>query len=129
MLNLVARSSVRVNLHAIANSQKLAVRQNVRNLSVSAVRNNLVADLYLKELKAFKPTPLSAADAEAATKAWKLPQAAKVPALEAEGADALAEYDSSKVEVAENAGAATTEEYNPDDWFVFEEEEEPGHHH
>ncbi|KAG7874440.1 hypothetical protein KL938_005055 [Ogataea parapolymorpha] len=128
MLNIVARSSVRALQNAIANPQKLIFRQNARFLSVSAVRNNLVTDLYVKELKAFKPTPASAADAEAATKPWKLPQAAKIPSLEGEGADALAEYDSAKVEVVEASGETAAEEYNPDDWFVFEEEEELGHH-
>lgn len=104
-------------------------RQAVRQFSTSARRANLIADLYVKELKAFKPTPISTADAQAATKPWKLPAAAKVPALEAEGADALSEYDNAKVEVAAAADGAVAEEYKPDDWFVFPVDEEPGHHH
>jgi F-type H+-transporting ATPase subunit h len=104
-------------------------RQAVRQFSTSARRANLISDLYVKELKAFKPTPLTTADAESATKAWKLPTAAKVPALEAEGADALASYDSAAVEVATSADGAVAQEYKPDDWFVFPVDEEPGHHH
>lgn len=105
-------------------------RQAVRQFTTSARRANLIADLYVKELKAFKPTPLTAADAEAATKPWTLPAVAKIPALEAEGADALAEYDSAAVEVSASAdGSVATEEYKPDDWFVFPVDEEPGHHH
>lgn len=93
---------------------------------MSSLRPNLVQDLYIKELKAFKPKPLTEADAQEATVPWKLPQAAKAPALEAEGADALAEYESSNVEVsspkAKDAPEAAQENYNPDDWFVFEED-------
>lgn len=105
-------------------------RQAVRQFTTSARRANLIADLYVKELQAFKPTPLTAADAQEATKPWKLPAAAKVPALEAEGADALAAYDSAAVEVATSAAdGSVAEEYKPDDWFVFPVDEEPGHHH
>jgi F-type H+-transporting ATPase subunit h len=107
-------------------------RQTFRTFTTSAVRGNIVADLYVKELKAFKPIPLTAADAQAATKAWKLPTAAKVPALEAEGADALNAYDAAPVEVAssatDGANGVVAEEYKPDDWFVFPVDEEPGHH-
>lgn len=105
-------------------------RQAVRQFTTSARRANLIADLYVRELKAFKPTPITAADAEEATKPWKLPAAAKVPALEAEGADALAEYDSASVDVvAASATEGAAEEYKPDDWFVFPADVEPGHHH
>lgn len=103
-------------------------RQAVRQFTTSARRANLISDLYVRELKAFKPTPLTAADAETATKAWKLPQPAKIPALEAEGADALAAYDSAAVEVAAAEGAVA-QEYKADDWFVFPVDEEPGHAH
>lgn len=97
--------------------------------TTTARRANLIADLYVKELKAFKPTPLSAADAQSATKPWKLPSPAKVPALEAEGADALAAYDAEPVEVASSGNGVVAEEYKPDDWFVFPADVEPGHHH
>ncbi|VEU23092.1 DEKNAAC104062 [Brettanomyces naardenensis] len=112
MFSLVARSS-------------RAPLRNVRLFHVSSLRSNLVQNLYLQELKAFKPTPLTAADAEAATQPWKLPAAAKAPALEDEGADALSEYDSSAVEVAsaKPVEGAAEESYNPDDWFVLEEDD------
>ncbi|KAG0680696.1 ATP synthase F0 subcomplex subunit H atp14 [Pichia californica] len=105
-------------------------RQAVRQFTTSARRSNLIADLYVRELKAFKPTPISAAAAQEATKPWKLPTAAKVPALEAEGADALSQYDSAPVDVISAAAGegVVAEEYKPDDWFVFPVDEEPGHH-
>ncbi|TID19198.1 hypothetical protein CANINC_003768 [Pichia inconspicua] len=104
-------------------------RQVARSFSTTSRRANLIADLYVKELKAFKPTPLSAADAQSATKPWKLPQPAKVPAVEAEGADALAAYDAQTVEVAASGSDAQVQDYKPDEWFVFPADEEPGHHH
>lgn len=88
----------------------------------------MIQDLYVKELKAFKPRRLTAADAEEATQPWHLPKALKTPALEAEGSDALAEYDSAAVEVKSAKTAASVEDaaadkdYNPDDWFVFPED-------
>ncbi|CDK27868.1 unnamed protein product [Kuraishia capsulata CBS 1993] len=86
---------------------------------------DLVSDLYIKELKAFKPTPLSSADAQSSTKPWTVPSPAKAPALEGDAAEALSEYDTAAVEtVSGSSEAAVVEE---EDWFVFEEEEE--HHH
>ncbi|GME79342.1 unnamed protein product [Ambrosiozyma monospora] len=102
----------------------------VRQFSLTSTRSNLVSDLYISELKNFRPTPISTADAESATKPWKLPTAAKVPALDAEGADSLTEYESAKVEVVgSGAEGSKVEEYVADDWFVFEEEVEPSPHH
>ncbi|GMM27505.1 F1F0 ATP synthase subunit H [Martiniozyma asiatica (nom. inval.)] len=101
--------------------------RQVRTFASSLARSNLIADLYVSELRAFKPTPLTAADAQAATKPWKLPTAAKLPTLEGEGADALASYESQAVEVTKGEGSA--QEYKADDWFVFEEDVEPGHAH
>ncbi|GMG40793.1 unnamed protein product [Ambrosiozyma monospora] len=99
----------------------------VRQFSLTSTRSNLVSDLYISELKSFRPTPISTADAESATKPWKLPAASKIPSLDAEGADSLTEYDTAAVEVVGSEGAKV-EEYVADDWFVFEEEVEPSPH-
>lgn len=85
---------------------------------------NIVSDLYVAELKAFKPSAV-AGDASSATKPWKLPQPAKIPAVEAE--NALDDYAAAPVEVAAAEGKA--QDYTPDAWFVFPEEVEPGHAH
>lgn len=95
-----------------------------RQFSTAARRLNIVSDLYVSELKAFKPVAV-ASDAATATKAWKLPQPAKIPAVEAE--NGLDEYSASTVEVSVADGK--TQEYTPDSWFVFPEEVEPGHGH
>lgn len=96
-----------------------------RQFSTAARRLNIVSDLYVSELKAFKPAAVAADAAATSTKPWKLPQPAKIPAVEAE--NALDEYSASAVEVA--AADGKVQEYTPDAWFVFPEEIEPGHAH
>lgn len=84
-------------------------------------RNNLISDLYIQQIKQFKPTPLSASLAD--IKAFLLPAKPVLPSDDI-AADAVAAYDAAPVdtESAPAAGAAPVEE----DWFVFEDEEE--HH-
>lgn len=97
-----------------------------RLFSISPQRSNLVSDLYIQQIKAFKPTPLSNKDAESSVKSFQLPNKPSVPESEI-SADALNQYESSDVETAaaepSSAGAEPAAE---EDWFVFEEEEE--HH-
>lgn len=82
----------------------------------------MISDLYVKELKAFKPTPLSAADAEGSTKKWAAPISPKTPEVEG-STEELASYDSAEVftqsETVSEDGAPAVEE----DWFVFPEED------
>jgi len=82
--------------------------------------------LYVKELKGFKPTPLSAADAEGATKPWAKPASPKVPSLEGETAEALQQYETSDVETVQAASSESASEVT-EDWFVFPEEETAHH--
>lgn len=84
-------------------------------------RSNLVSDLYVQQIKQFKPTPLSTDLAD--IKAFKLPAKPSIPSDEI-SADAIASYEAAPVETesAPASGSAPVEE----DWFVFEEEEE--HH-
>lgn len=85
-------------------------------------RNNLVADLYLLQIKQFKPTPVAADKAEG-IKAFQLPAKPAVPTDEV-SADSIAAYEAADVETeAAPTGSAPAAE---EDWFVFEEEEE--HH-
>lgn len=92
-----------------------------RLFSVTPKRNNLIGDLYIQQIKQFKPTPLATDSAD--IKAFQLPAKPSFPADEVT-ADAVAAYDSAAVETesAPSAGSTPVEE----DWFVFEEEEE--HH-
>ncbi|CAN6637238.1 ATP synthase subunit H, mitochondrial [Trichomonascus vanleenenianus] len=102
-----------------------------RSIQTTAIKRDLVKDLYLKELKAFKPTPRTAADAQGEVRQWNVPQAPQAPKLEAAEADALAQYEAQEVEVetaipeGEDAPAASMEE-----WFVVEDQfaETKAHH-
>ncbi|KAF5212131.1 ATP synthase complex subunit h family protein [Clavispora lusitaniae] len=93
-----------------------------RLFSVTPKRNNLVADLYVQQIKQFKPTPVAADQAEG-IKTFKLPSKPAIPSDEV-SADAVSSYEAADVETesAPVSGSAPVEE----DWFVFEEEEE--HH-
>ncbi|ODQ79395.1 hypothetical protein BABINDRAFT_161799 [Babjeviella inositovora NRRL Y-12698] len=109
--------------------QSTRVLVQTRAFSATVSRANLVSELYVKELKAFKPTPLTASHSEGAVKPWSTPVAPKAPAVE--GANDVAEYETAAVEVgsaevkAASAGAAETLE----EFFVLEDlpEEEPHH--
>ncbi|EGV64636.1 ATP synthase F0 subcomplex subunit H atp14 [Yamadazyma tenuis] len=95
-----------------------------RRFSITPRRSNLVSDLYISNIKAFKPTPSSAKDIDSAVKAFQLPAKPTLPSEEI-SSDLLKDYEASEVEtvVAAPAGAEPVEE----DWFVFEEVAE-GHH-
>lgn len=93
-----------------------------RSFSVAPRRCNLVTDLYIQHIKDFKPTPVSAKDAEEAVTPFKLPAKPTVPDSEIT-ADGVAAYDSAEVETV---SAPKGEAAPAEDWFVFEEEEE--HH-
>ncbi|KAA8912605.1 hypothetical protein TRICI_003443 [Trichomonascus ciferrii] len=95
---------------------------------------HLIQDLYLKEVKGFKPTPKSAADAEANTKSWVPPKAPAAPSIEGSEADALSQYESQQVEVEADAPkteGAEAPSASMDEWFVVEDtfaENNDAHH-
>ncbi|KAJ5648416.1 hypothetical protein N7490_004788 [Penicillium lividum] len=102
-----------------------AARQQVpvaRTFLTSAVRRaDPVQDLYLRELKVYKPTPIKAGDADAHVQKFVLPQAPASPE-EANLAAELSAYEQSEVEVE---GQAVAGEAAPveESWFVEEEED------
>ncbi|ODV75121.1 F1F0 ATP synthase subunit h [Cyberlindnera jadinii NRRL Y-1542] len=87
-------------------------------------RKNIIQDLYINELKAFKPTPLSAKDAEGATRPWTKPVAPQQPAAEIDAAE-LADYEAAEVEVASHTTGSAAEA--SEEWFVLEEPEDNHH--
>ena len=83
---------------------------------------DLVQDLYLRELKAHKPTPIKASDAEGHVQRYSAPKPPRSPE-EGDIANDLKAYEEQQVEiegqaVAGEAGAAE------EDWFEEEEETE-----
>jgi F-type H+-transporting ATPase subunit h len=86
---------------------------------------DLVQDMYLKELKAYKTPAVKASDAEGHVQKFTLPKAPPSPE-EADIASELKAYESQVPEVegqSGEAGAAPVEQ----DWFEEPVEEEEGH--
>ncbi|KAI9480937.1 MAG: ATP synthase complex subunit H-domain-containing protein [Benjaminiella poitrasii] len=72
----------------------------VRSISVSTImQKDVVQELFIKELKGYKPAPV-AADAESAVKDLKLPPPPAVPEVDADLSQQLASYDAEPEEVA-----------------------------
>ncbi|KAL2158047.1 hypothetical protein VTH06DRAFT_4857 [Thermothelomyces fergusii] len=91
-------------------------------------RADFVQELYLKELKAYKPTSIKDSDAVGQVATFSLPKAPKSPE-EADLASSLKEYEEMAVEVEGQEGAAAGQPAPAvQDWFVEEEEEEAPHH-
>lgn len=103
-------------------------RLSARRFTTARIARNSIQDLYVKELKAFKPISLTSKDAEGAVKPWTAPIAPAVPGLEADAATQLGEYAAEPVEVASAADAAAGANEASSEWFVFEEAEEEAHH-
>ncbi|KAG9233529.1 putative ATP synthase subunit H, mitochondrial [Amylocarpus encephaloides] len=95
-------------------------------ITPTAVRQaDLVQDMYLKELKAYKAPAVKATDSEGQVQTFTAPKAPKSPE-EADIASELKAYEASAVEIEGQAegGAATNQEF---EWFE-EEPEEDAHH-
>ncbi|KXT02461.1 hypothetical protein AC578_7821 [Pseudocercospora eumusae] len=116
-----------------ASSQSLAraaLRQNAVTLrrtfiTPTAVRQaDLVQDMYLKELKAYKPAPLKANDSEGQVLKFTVPKPPQSP----EEADLQNDLQAYEQQTPEVAGQASAGEATPvQDWFVEEPEEEEAH--
>lgn len=91
---------------------------------------DFVQDLYLRELKSYKPTPVKANDADGHVQVFNMPKAPQSPE-EADIANELKAYEDSAVEIegqdveAGASGTAAVEQ----EWFVEEEDDEAGAHH
>lgn len=83
--------------------------------------------MYLKELKAYKPTPISANDSEGIVQKWSPPKAPKSPE-EADIANELKAYESQTVELEGQADAGVPGSAVEQDWFEEEVEEESAKH-
>ena len=89
---------------------------------------DFVQELYLRELKSYKPTPVKDSDAVGQVATFSEPKAPKSPE-EADLASNLKEYESMAVEVEGQEGAdAGKAPAAVEDWLVEEEEEEEAAH-
>ncbi|KAI1874362.1 hypothetical protein JX265_004570 [Neoarthrinium moseri] len=91
-------------------------------------RADFVQELYLKELKAYKPTPVKDSDAVGQVQTFTTPKTPKSPE-EADLANSLKEYESMAVEVeGQETVTPGSAPAAVEDWLVEEDEEEPAHH-
>ncbi|KAF9348964.1 hypothetical protein BGX26_012687 [Mortierella sp. AD094] len=98
-------------------------RMAVRNFTAPSapLMQDLIKDLYLKELKGYKPTPdPKGDDPSSQTKAFKAPEAPVAPAIDA-AAD-LSAWETANVEIADAVIEEAVEEEEE------EEEHEEEHH-
>lgn len=105
----------------------LARRVSSRGLHSSASRLDLVQNLYLSEIKSFKPKPLTEKDAEGSVLPWSVPAVPKPPSVEGSASEVDA-YAAEPVEVeTKAAGASASEPSVGEDWFPLEDPVEEGH--
>ncbi len=90
---------------------------------------DLVQDMYLKELKNYKPAPVKASDAEGHVQKFQIPKPPRSPE-ESNLASDLKAYENQQVEVEGQSGDAGSSPAAPD-WFEeddFEDEPAKEHH-
>ncbi|KAF8453474.1 mitochondrial F1F0 ATP synthase-like protein subunit Atp14 [Terfezia claveryi] len=108
--------------------QPIAARRTF--ITSAAIRQaDIVKDIYIRELTAYKPAPIKLTDAEGQVKQWKAPAPPSAPTEGTQGlANELAAYEAQEVEVE---GATTTEGgaiVAEQDWFEEDIEDEPAKH-
>lgn len=90
---------------------------------------DIIQDLYLKELRAYKPPPVKPTDAEGHVQKFTMPKPPKSPE-ETSIANQVQEYENSAVEVEGQASSGETQEPEGDyfeDLKVFDEEQPAAH--
>ncbi|KAG1457953.1 hypothetical protein G6F56_006500 [Rhizopus delemar] len=93
----IARNAVRF----IAVKPTRVPTMAARSFSAAAVmKKDVLQELFLKELKAYKPQPIASSE-ESAAKDLKLPAAPAVPEIDADIKEQLAAYDAEVKEVAQ----------------------------
>ena len=90
---------------------------------------DLVQDMYLRELKNYKPTPVKASDAEGHVQKFAAPKLPQSPE-ESDMAKDLQAYEQQQVEIEGQADTSSGAPAVEQDWLEEEEEDEaaPAHH-
>jgi F-type H+-transporting ATPase subunit h len=79
--------------------------------------------MYLRELKAYKPTPVKASDSEGHVQKFSAPKTPKSPE-ETDIANELKAYEASSVDLVGAEGSEEGAAPIDEDWFEEEEEDE-----
>ncbi|ROT37432.1 ATP synthase H chain [Sodiomyces alkalinus F11] len=118
-LSRVSRAASAVTRKAV---QSNAVQMRTFIAPTVSRRADFVQELYLKELKAYKPVPVKDSDAEGQVQTFNLPKTPASPE-EADLASSLQEYESMAVEVegASVDSAAARPTKTAATWLVEEE--------
>ncbi|KAI1933629.1 ATP synthase F0 subcomplex subunit H atp14 [Ophidiomyces ophidiicola] len=99
----------------------------IRTFATSSARQaDAVQDLYLRELRAYKPAPVKASDADAYVQKFAMPATPPSPE-EANIAGDLKAYETQEVEVEGQTAPGETAAVE-EDWFEMPEEETPAAH-
>lgn len=125
----VSRASHRLSISSLSRLARAKAAVQVRGFIAPTVsrRADFVQELYLKELKAYKPTPIKESDADGQVKAFNLPKTPVSPE-EADLASSLKQYETLNVEVEGQDATASTSTPTLPDWLEEEAEEEAAHH-
>lgn len=102
---------------------KLSTYNSANNVVLIA---DLIQDMYVRELRAYKPPQVKASDAEGHVQKFSAPKPPKSPE-EADMASDLQSYENQQVEVEGQAPAGESAAVE-EDWFEEEEEAAPTGH-
>ncbi|EHY58885.1 ATP synthase F0 subcomplex subunit H atp14 [Exophiala dermatitidis] len=121
--------SLRASTRVLARMSFRTMQAPRRSFAVSSVSKmpDLIQDLYLKELRAYKPAPQKASDAEGHVQKFTPPPPPKSPE-ETNLASEMKEYEEQVVEVEGQSAAGETQA--EEDFFedIEEDDDEPAHH-
>ncbi|KAI9678883.1 MAG: hypothetical protein M1829_001867 [Trizodia sp. TS-e1964] len=109
-------------LHNAAPSRRTLI------IPTAARQSDLVQELYLKEIKSFKATPIKASDSEGHVQKFSVPKPPPSPE-ETNIAQDLKAYEDQEVEIEGGPSAAEeTPVEEEEDWFEDDEREGSGGH-
>jgi len=103
--------------------------------SSASMRKDLVQDIYLREIKAYKPAPVAKDAHVGVVKKYLSPLTPKAPLLPADLAGELAAYDVAEPTIAETPAATSASEESgaggAEAYLAFLEQDlpKPVHHH
>ncbi|KAK7226265.1 hypothetical protein V2G26_014268 [Clonostachys chloroleuca] len=128
MLSQLSRASRARSVVAAVARRNVPVQQ-MRGFIAPTVsrRADFVQELYLKELKAYKPTPVKDSDAVGQVQTFSAPATPQSPE-EADLAGSLQEYEQLAVEIEGQDVSTTGQAAALPDWLETEEEEAEASH-
>ncbi|CAB4254337.1 similar to Saccharomyces cerevisiae YLR295C ATP14 Subunit h of the F0 sector of mitochondrial F1F0 ATP synthase [Maudiozyma barnettii] len=125
----------RSSLNILTKTVRTVSPSTVRAFTVTAYKNELLQDLFLKELKNTKFDMASLQSPESIAEnviKFSAPTKPKIPTLEAAQKDTLQDYINENVETsldtAADAAAVQQDVAQDEDWLVIEDEPEESHH-